>query len=136
MVKENLSPYAVPEYVYEARRGEMPQKVKIYDSSLQLVSSFDFDAPPRALLPAGPTSLDGPARQDLRGRGAGAAIRHLSDAGVGQMRTVVDADNKAVMLLYHKLGARFEPYAQGGKPKVQVWFELDRFSNGPVVERP
>ena len=35
VVKENLSPYAVPEYVYEGKRGETPQKVKVYDSSLR-----------------------------------------------------------------------------------------------------
>jgi len=35
VVQENLSPYVVPEYVYEGRRGATPQKVKIYDSSLR-----------------------------------------------------------------------------------------------------
>ncbi len=35
VVKENLSPYAVPEYVYLGRRGETPQKIKVFDSSLR-----------------------------------------------------------------------------------------------------
>ena len=35
VVQENLSPYAVPEYVYNGRRGAPPQKVKVYDSSLR-----------------------------------------------------------------------------------------------------
>jgi arylsulfatase len=35
VVQENLSPYAVPEYVYEGRPGATPQKVKVYDSSLR-----------------------------------------------------------------------------------------------------
>jgi arylsulfatase len=33
VVEENLSPYAVPEYIYTSKKGETPQKVKIYDSS-------------------------------------------------------------------------------------------------------
>jgi arylsulfatase len=35
VVEENLSPYAVPEYVYEGRKGSDPEKVKIYDSKLR-----------------------------------------------------------------------------------------------------
>ncbi len=35
VVKEGLSPYAVPEYVYDGRKGEKPKKVKIYDSTLR-----------------------------------------------------------------------------------------------------
>jgi arylsulfatase len=33
VVKENLSPYAVPEYIYEGKKGSTPKKVKIYDSA-------------------------------------------------------------------------------------------------------
>lgn len=36
VVKEKLSPYAVPEYVYDGKRGSTPKKVKIYDSSARL----------------------------------------------------------------------------------------------------
>jgi arylsulfatase len=35
VVEEGLSPYAVPEYVYDGRKGEDPKKVKIYDSELR-----------------------------------------------------------------------------------------------------
>ena len=35
VVEENLSPYAVPEYIYDARKGEDPKKVKIYDSKMR-----------------------------------------------------------------------------------------------------
>ena len=35
MVKENLSPYAVPEYIYDGRKGKLPEKVKIYDSKMR-----------------------------------------------------------------------------------------------------
>lgn len=35
VVKENLSPFAVPEYVYEGNKGSDPQKVKVYDSELR-----------------------------------------------------------------------------------------------------
>jgi ribosomal protein S18 acetylase RimI-like enzyme len=52
------------------------------------------------------------------------AARELRREGVRQMRMVVQAENKAVLLLYHLLGARFEPYELGGEPQVQVWFEL------------
>jgi ribosomal protein S18 acetylase RimI-like enzyme len=53
------------------------------------------------------------------------AARELGRHGVRRMRMVVQAENKAVLLLYHCLGARFEPYELGGEPQVQVWFELD-----------
>ena len=33
VVEENLSPYAVPEYIYEGRKGKRPEKVIIYDSN-------------------------------------------------------------------------------------------------------
>ena len=36
VVKEKLSPYAVPEYIYEGERGSAPNKVKIYDSLARL----------------------------------------------------------------------------------------------------
>jgi arylsulfatase len=35
VVKENLSPYAVPEYIYDARKGSAPRKVRIYDSGMR-----------------------------------------------------------------------------------------------------
>ena len=35
VVKENLSPFAVPEYVYEGNKGSDPKKVKVYDSALR-----------------------------------------------------------------------------------------------------
>lgn len=35
VVKENLSPYAVPEYVYNGKKGSDPKKVKVYDSALR-----------------------------------------------------------------------------------------------------
>jgi len=49
----------------------------------------------------------------------------LRRSGVRSMRMLVDADNRAVLLLYHRLGARFETYEQAGEPMVQVWFDLD-----------
>jgi arylsulfatase len=33
--QENLSPYAVPEYIYDGRKGSSPEKVKIYDSEMR-----------------------------------------------------------------------------------------------------
>lgn len=55
-------------------------------------------------------------------------IRHasaeLARAGARQMRMIVDADNRPVLMLYHLMGAKFEPYAQAGEPKVHVWFDL------------
>jgi len=36
VVKENLSPYAVPEYIYDAKKGSDPRKVKVYDSLARL----------------------------------------------------------------------------------------------------
>ena len=36
VVKENLSPYAVPEYIYNGKKGSAPKKVKVYDSAARL----------------------------------------------------------------------------------------------------
>ncbi len=36
VVKENLSPYAVPEYIYNGKKGSAPRKVKVYDSAARL----------------------------------------------------------------------------------------------------
>jgi arylsulfatase len=33
VVKENLSPYAVPEYIYVGKKGSEPKKLKVYDSA-------------------------------------------------------------------------------------------------------
>jgi arylsulfatase len=33
--QENLSPYAVPEYIYDGRKGSTPEKVKVYDSNMR-----------------------------------------------------------------------------------------------------
>jgi arylsulfatase len=35
VVGENLSPYAVPEYIYEAKKGSAPTKLKVYDSAMR-----------------------------------------------------------------------------------------------------
>lgn len=35
VVKEKLSPYAVPEYIYKAKKGSKPKKVKVYDSAVR-----------------------------------------------------------------------------------------------------
>lgn len=64
-------------------------------------------------------------------------LRHcaheLHDSGMPQMRMLVDAGNKAVLLLYHLLGARFSPYVQAGEPMVEVWFDLTPSS--PVLRK-
>lgn len=54
----------------------------------------------------------------------GYAQGRLTHAGTGKMRMIVDADNKPVLMLYHLMGAHFEPYEQGGEPQVHVWFDL------------
>jgi hypothetical protein len=50
----------------------------------------------------------------------------LRQIGVDEMRMLVDADNKAPLFLYHKLGASFEDYEQAGEPMVQVVFDLEK----------
>ena len=35
VVEENLSPYAVPEYIYDGRKGKEPEKVKVYDAAMR-----------------------------------------------------------------------------------------------------
>lgn len=57
-----------------------------------------------------------------------ALVRHAMTAlrrdRVAVMRMVVEAHNTPTLLLYHALGARFEPYAHAGEPMVHVWFDL------------
>lgn len=53
------------------------------------------------------------------------AASYFTRVGLSKMRMIVDADNKATLLFYHRLGARFEPYEQAGEPKVHVWFDLE-----------
>lgn len=61
-----------------------------------------------------------------------ALVRHAGDQlkalGLDRMRALVDAPNKAALMLYHKLGATFEGYEQAGEPMVEVWV--------PLVETP
>ena len=51
-------------------------------------------------------------------------VTALQRMGVGRLRAVVDASNKAALLFYHQLGGRFEPYERAGDPMVHVWFDL------------
>jgi len=53
------------------------------------------------------------------------AMKRLRQQGHSRMRLIVDADNTRTLFLYHRLGARFEPYSLGGKPSLQVWFDLE-----------
>jgi len=52
------------------------------------------------------------------------AQRELPKSGARKLRMIVDADNKPVLMLYHLMGAHFEPYEQAGEPRVHVWFDL------------
>jgi len=52
------------------------------------------------------------------------SAEYLRRAGVDDMRMLVDADNKPVLMLYHLMGAHFKGYELGGEPMVEVWFDL------------
>jgi ribosomal protein S18 acetylase RimI-like enzyme len=58
------------------------------------------------------------------------AASHFRREGMKEMRMVVDADNRAALFFYHRLGARFEAYEQAVVPSVQVWLDLDKDSLG------
>ncbi len=47
VVNEKLSPYAVPEYIYDGKKGSTPKKVKIYDSAARL--EIDRESTDRAI---------------------------------------------------------------------------------------
>lgn len=47
VVKENLSPYAIPESVYESKRGEVPTALRVYDSEFR--PEIDREATTRAI---------------------------------------------------------------------------------------
>jgi SAM-dependent methyltransferase/ribosomal protein S18 acetylase RimI-like enzyme len=53
------------------------------------------------------------------------AQEQLGRQGVDKMRMIVDADNKSVLMLYHLMGAHFEPYEQAGEPRKHVWFDIE-----------
>ena len=52
------------------------------------------------------------------------SAEYLRRAGVEDMRMLVDADNRPVLMLYHLMGAHFKGYALGGEPMTEVWFDL------------
>jgi ribosomal protein S18 acetylase RimI-like enzyme len=52
------------------------------------------------------------------------AAAHFRREGLSRMRMIVDADNRAALLFYHRLGARFEPYRQAGVPSMLVWLDV------------
>lgn len=54
------------------------------------------------------------------------AAASLRRAGMRRLRAFIDADNRAVFMIYHRLGAQFENLQFGGVPTVRVSFDLDR----------
>ena len=58
---------------------------------------------------------------------------YLRRAGVEDMRMLVDADNRPVLMLYHLMGAHFKGYALGGEPMTEVSFDL---RNGKLAADP
>lgn len=52
------------------------------------------------------------------------AATELVTEGFTEMRMLVDADNRAPLLLYHSLGAAFERYQQAGLPVTLVTLPL------------
>ena len=53
------------------------------------------------------------------------AGQRLRAGGITRMRAHTDAFNKAVLFLYHRLGATFAPFQQAGEAMIAVWFDLD-----------
>ena len=53
------------------------------------------------------------------------AATYFRRTGLEQIRMIVDADNRAALLFYHRLGARFEPYEQAHVPSVLVWVDTN-----------
>jgi ribosomal protein S18 acetylase RimI-like enzyme len=53
------------------------------------------------------------------------AAARFRQVGLTRMRMIVDADNRAALLFYHRLGARFEPYEQAGVPSTLVWLDTN-----------
>ncbi len=53
------------------------------------------------------------------------AARELKQQGVEEMRMIVDDDNKAVLFLYHALGAEFEAFKLGDRPSVIASFCIE-----------
>ena len=52
------------------------------------------------------------------------SARELLPLGIEEMRMIVDEDNKAVLFLYHRLGARFEPFQLGDRPSIIAIFSV------------
>ena len=57
------------------------------------------------------------------------SARTLRRCGVQTMRMLVDADNRAALMLYHLMGASFEDVSIGGEPMMQVSFDLQQFAD-------
>lgn len=58
------------------------------------------------------------------------AAARFREAGLTEMRMVVDAFNTQTLLFYHGMGGRFERYRRAGDPMVQVRFDLYRLMGG------
>jgi SAM-dependent methyltransferase/ribosomal protein S18 acetylase RimI-like enzyme len=52
------------------------------------------------------------------------AAKSLQNAGTRSMRMMVDEENRAALMLYHLMGARFEKSELGGEPMMQVSFDI------------
>jgi ribosomal protein S18 acetylase RimI-like enzyme len=65
------------------------------------------------------------------------ALKRLRETGVPRVRMFVDTDNRAALVLHHRLGARFERSELGGAPQLLVWFDLEADPEAaPKQERP
>jgi ribosomal protein S18 acetylase RimI-like enzyme len=92
--------------------------------------------PPPAALPVGEVLAIGVRPEHLTAKavarwGSHAAVelvRHamarVREGGRRQVRMFVDADNRKVQFLYHRLGASFRKVTQAGESVVEVTFDL------------
>jgi hypothetical protein len=56
---------------------------------------------------------------------------------VPRVRMFVDTDNRAALVLHHRLGAQFKRSELGGAPQLLVWFDLEAGPEAaPMQERP
>jgi hypothetical protein len=51
------------------------------------------------------------------------AVRSLCRDGVTKLRGIIDADNRAPLIFYRRLGARLEPYEDSQRPQMQMWLD-------------
>lgn len=133
VAKENLSPYMVPEYVYDGKKGAEPKKVKVYNSELRkeldreltdkaedfITRNAKAAKPFFAYIPYTLTHypvVPGKAFEGKSGNGNWGDVLMQIDAYVAELLDLIDklgVSNNTIFIFTSDNGPEFNPDFQG-----------------------